>query len=31
MLTDTRFWMGVATGVVAVYGWHWYAARKAAQ
>lgn len=31
MLGDTRFWLGVGTGVVAVYAWHMYKARKAAQ
>ena len=29
MLTRTDFWFGVGTGVVAIYAWHWYMARKA--
>jgi hypothetical protein len=28
MLSDSRFWMGVAVGVVGVYVWHVYQARK---
>lgn len=29
MLTDTRFWLGVGVGVVSIYVWHAYQARKA--
>jgi hypothetical protein len=31
MLTRTDFWVGVAVGVAAIYGWHYMAQRKAAQ
>lgn len=30
MLTSTHFWMGVGAGVLMVYGYHMYAARKSA-
>jgi hypothetical protein len=29
MLSDGRFWVGVFVGVLTVYGWHMYKARKA--
>ncbi len=29
MLSNGRFWVGVFVGVLAVYGWHMYKARKA--
>lgn len=28
MLTDSRFWFGVFAGIMALYGYHWYLARK---
>lgn len=28
MLTNGRFWAGVFVGVLLVYGWHMYKARK---
>lgn len=28
MLTDSRFWFGVVSGLLALYGYHWYLARK---
>lgn len=31
MLRDGRFWVGVIVGVAAVYAWHIYQAKKAAQ
>jgi hypothetical protein len=30
MLTSGNFWVGVLTGVVVVYGYHKYMAKKAA-
>lgn len=30
MLSDGRFWAGVAVAVVAYFAWRWYQQRKAA-
>lgn len=30
MLTDTRFWLGVVAGLVGLYLFHMYQAKKAA-